>query len=287
MNLHVRHTSTYTYSGPVALSPHTLYLYPRTYPYQRLLAYELQIDPMPSKVVRNVDAEGNIQQVVFFQHPTRHLIITADLSVHSDDFNSFDFVLYPFDSKRLPGFRYQQGVEALLHPYLDRATVTAEIELWARRMAAANNWETIPFLTTLNQTIRTFTYETRDQGAPHAPEQTLSDRRGSCRDYTVLFMAACRSLGLAARFVSGYLFGNPQQEHELHAWAEVYLPGAGWRGYDPTEGSVVNNRHIFLTSTARPELAAPITGSYSGSASSLFTNEVVIQSDLTTENPIP
>lgn len=276
MTLHVRHTSRYDYSGPVALSPHTLYLYPRTYPYQRLLAYELTIDPAPSKIVRNVDAESNIQQVVFFQSPTRHLHITADMHLESDDFNSFDFVIYPFESKRLPGFRYQQGVEALLHPYLDRATVTAEIELWARRMAATVNWETIPFLTTLNQTIRGFTYETRDQGAPHPPEQTLSDRFGSCRDYTVLFMAACRSLGLASRFVSGYLFGNPQQEHELHAWAEVYLPGAGWRGYDPTEGSVVNSRHIFLTSTARPELAAPITGSYSGSASGILTNEMVI-----------
>lgn len=279
MLLHVRHTSTYEYTGPVALNPHTLYLYPRTYPYQRLIAYELVIDPTPSKVVRNVDAEGNVQQVVFFQTPTHHLHITADMQLQSDDFNSFDFVIYPFESKKLPGFRYQQGVEALLHPYLDRATVTAEIELWARRLAAGSNWETVPFLSALNQTIRGFQYEKRDHGAPHPPEQTLSDRSGSCRDYTVLFMAACRSLGLASRFVSGYLFGNPQQEHELHAWAEVYLPGAGWRGYDPTEGSVVNNRHIFLTSTARPELSAPITGTYGGSASATFTNEVLISSD--------
>lgn len=283
MQLHVRHTSTYNYDGPVALNPHTLYLYPRTYPYQRLMAYELIIDPVPSKIVRNVDAEGNVQQVVFFHGPTRQLTITADMTLQSDDFNSFDFVIFPFESKKLPGFRYEPGVEALLHPHLDRATVTAEIELWARRMAAGANWETIEFLSVLNRTIRSFTYETREQGAPNAPEQTLSERRGSCRDYTVLFMAACRSLGLAARFVSGYLFGNPQQEHELHAWAEVYLPGAGWRGYDPTEGSVVNNRHIFLTSTARPELAAPITGSYSGSASATFHNELEIESDSAVE----
>jgi len=279
MLLHVRHTSTYTYDGPVALNPHTLYLYPRTYPYQRLMAYELVIDPIPSKVVRNVDAEGNVQQVVFFHGPTHHLSITADMSLHSDDFNSFDFVIFPFESKKLPGFRYEPGVEALLYPHLDRSTVTAEIELWARRMAANATWDTIEFLSVLNRTIRSFTYETREQGAPLPPEQTLLNRHGSCRDYTVLFMAACRSLGLAARFVSGYLFGNPQQEHELHAWAEVYLPGAGWRGYDPTEGSVVNNRHIFLTSTARPELAAPITGSYSGSASATFSNELEIESD--------
>jgi transglutaminase-like putative cysteine protease len=88
-------------------------------------------------------------------------------------------------------------------------------------------------------------------------------------------MAACRSLGIAARFVSGYLFGNPQQEHQLHAWAEVYLPGAGWRGFDPTEGSVVVNRHIFLTSTAKPELAAPISGTFIGKATSTLRSELV------------
>ncbi|KAB7733047.1 transglutaminase family protein [Rudanella paleaurantiibacter] len=279
MHLHVRHTSTYQYNGPVALNPHTLYLYPRMYPYQRLIAYELIIDPVPSKVVRNVDVEGNVQQVVYFHGPTQRLSVTADMVLQSDDFNSFDFVIFPFESKKLPGFRYQAGVESLLHPYLDRTGVTAEVELWARRLAAGANWETVPFLSVLNQTIRGFAYEKREHGAPNAPEDTLQARRGSCRDYTTLFMAACRSLGLAARFVSGYLFGNPQQEHELHAWAEVYLPGAGWRGFDPTEGSVVNNRHIFLTSTARPELAAPIAGSYNGSATSVFSNELLITND--------
>jgi transglutaminase-like putative cysteine protease len=287
MLLHVRHTSTYKYNGPVALNPHTLYLYPRMYPYQRLLSYELIIDPVPSKVVRNVDVEGNVQQVVYFHGPTDHLTVTADMSLQSDDFNSFDFVIFPFESKKLPGFRYQPGVEALLHPYLERTSVTAEVELWARRLAAGANWETVPFLSALTQAIRGFNYEKREHGAPHEPEQTLSDRKGSCRDYTTLFMAACRSLGLASRFVSGYLFGNPQQEHELHAWAEVYLPGAGWRGFDPTEGSVVNNRHIFLTSTARPELSAPITGTYSGSASATFTNELLITSDGVVASPTP
>ena len=277
MILHVRHASYYDYDGSVMLGPHTLYLFPRMYPHQRLVAYELKVDPIPSKIVRNVDVESNVQQVMFFTNQkTDHLQVSVSMELQSDDFNSFDFVLFPFETRHLPGFKYPPAVEGLLRPYLEREGVTANVELWARRIAAGANWETVPFLTNLNQTIRQFTYEIREEGPPLSPQQTLVQRRGSCRDYTTLFMAACRSLGLAARFVSGYLFGNPQQEHELHAWAEVYLPGAGWRGFDPTEGSVVSNHHIFLTSTATPELAAPITGSFSGSANSTLRSELEI-----------
>ena len=274
MQLHVRHDSEYTYDSPVALGPQTLYLYPRTYPYQRLLTYNLHIDPQPARIVRNVDVEGNIQQLAYFNRPTSHLRVTADIELQSDEFNSLDFVLFPFETKRLP-FRYPKEIDDLLHPYLNRAGVSDRVESWARQVAAGAGWHTMGFLTALNQTIRQFTYEVREEGAPFPPEQTLIGRKGSCRDYTTLFMAACRSLGLAARFVSGYLFGNPQQDHQLHAWVEVYLPGAGWRGFDPTEGSVVVNRHIFLTSTAKPELAAPIRGAFQGKARSTLRSELV------------
>jgi len=273
MLLHVRHASEYTYDGPVVLGPQTLYLYPRAYPYQRLLDYKLDIDPMPSRVVRNVDVEGNVQQLVYFDHPTRHLRVVAEIKLQSDEFNSFDFVLFPFETQRVP-FRYREPVADILHPYLDRSLVTERVETWARQIAAKADWQTTMFLTSLSEAIREFTYEVRELGAPFAPEQTLTLRKGSCRDYTTLFMAACRSMGIAARFVSGYLFGNPQQEHELHAWAEVYLPGAGWRGFDPTEGSIVVNRHIFLTSTAKPELAAPISGTFGGQANSVLKSEL-------------
>ncbi|GAB3977010.1 transglutaminase family protein [Spirosoma terrae] len=274
MLLHVRHQSDYNYDIPVALGPQTLYLYPRTYPYQRLLNYSLVIDPKPSRIVRNIDVEGNVQQLVYFNHPTNYLRVTAEMELQSDEFNSFDFVLFPFDTQRVP-FRYPKSEQDLLQPYLERVGVTHRIDDWAKQLAAKSGWQTTSFLMALNQAIREFTYEVREVGAPFPPEQTLTQRKGSCRDYTTLFMAACRSLGIAARFVSGYLFGNPQQEHQLHAWAEVYLPGAGWRGFDPTEGSVVVNRHIFLTSTAKPELAAPISGTFIGKATSTLRSELV------------
>ncbi|GAB4021369.1 transglutaminase family protein [Spirosoma migulaei] len=274
MHLHVRHASEYTYDLPVALGPQTLYLYPRMYPYQRLLAYDLVIDPTPARIVRNIDVEGNVQQLVYFSHPTSYLKVQVEMELASDEFNSFDFVLFPFETQQVP-FRYPKAVEELLYPYLERVGISERVERWARQLATEAGWQTTAFLMALNQTIRKFTYEIREHGAPFPPEQTLTLQKGSCRDYTTLFMAACRSLGIAARFVSGYLFGNPQQEHQLHAWAEVYLPGAGWRGFDPTEGSVVVNRHIFLTSTAKPELAAPISGTFTGQANSSLRSELV------------
>ncbi|WP_375447688.1 transglutaminase domain-containing protein [uncultured Fibrella sp.] len=278
MRLSVRHQLLYTYDHPVVLQPHMLYLYPRTYPYQRLQHYELTIDPMPSKVVRNVDVEGNVQQLVYFSGPTSHLHITAEIEVDSEPFNSLDFVLFPFEAQRVP-LKYPAEVRPLLETYLTREGVTPAIENWARQLAAGVGWQTVPFLIALNNAIRQFTYAVREEGAPYPPEQTLLDQRGSCRDYSTLFMAACRSLGIAARFVSGYLFGSAQQEHQLHAWAEVYLPGAGWRGFDPTENTVVVNNHVSLASSARAELTSPVSGTFTGKANSVLEAHVSINND--------
>ena len=278
MRLSVRHQLRYEYDHPVVLQPHMLYLYPRTYPYQRLQRYELTIYPAPSKVVRNVDVEGNVQQLVYFSGPTDCLDIKAEVEVDSEPFNSLDFVLFPFEAQQVP-LKYPPQVRPLLETYLTREGVTPAIETWSRQLAAGVGWQTVPFLVALNNAIRQFTYAVREEGAPYPPEQTLTEQRGSCRDYTTLYMAACRSLGLAARFVSGYLFGSAQQEHQLHAWAEVYLPGAGWRGFDPTENTVVVNNHIFLASSARAELTAPVSGTFTGHAHSALEAHVSINSD--------
>ena len=275
MRLSVQHQLRYDYDHPVVLQPHMLYLYPRTYPYQRLQRYELTIHPTPSKVVRNVDVEGNVQQLVYFNGPTDCLDISAEIEVDSEPFNSLDFVLFPFDAQQVP-LKYPPKVRPLLETYLTREGVTPAIETWARQLAAGAGWQTVPFLLALNNAIRQFTYAVREEGAAFPPEQTLTDQRGSCRDYATLYMAACRSMGLAARFVSGYLFGSAQQEHQLHAWAEVYLPGAGWRGFDPTENTVVVNKHIFLATSASAELTAPVSGTFTGKANSVLEAHVRI-----------
>ncbi|MFC5411514.1 transglutaminase domain-containing protein [Larkinella bovis] len=276
MKLRVRHELRYAYSAAVSLEPHTLYLYPRIYPHQRLLDYQLFIDPVPGNLVMNVDVEGNVQQVIYINNQTDSLVVRAEMEVESDLYNAYDFVLFPFETQRIP-FNYSEADRKLLEPYLERSAVTTLIEQYARQMAAEAKWKTVPFLSHLCTTIRNnFVYENRAVGPATSPEVTLISRKGSCRDYAVLYIAACRSIGLAARFVSGYLYGNPQQEHELHAWAEVYLPGAGWRGFDPTEGSVVINHHVSLAASFYHDRLPPLAGIFRGAARSTMQASISI-----------
>jgi len=276
MELRVNHLLRYEYSSAVFLQPHTLYLYPRIYPHQRLDRYTLRIDPKPDMQVQNIDVEGNVQQIIYFNQSADSLTVEAEMVVQSTVYNSFDFVLFPFEAQKLP-FTYSASDQILLAPYLERVDVTSLVDQYARQLASEAKWQTVPFLSLVCTTIwRNFTYQVRQEGPAHSPEETLTSRQGSCRDYTVLYIAICRSLGLAARFVSGYLYGSPQQEHELHAWAEVYLPGAGWRGFDPSEGSVVTNQHIFLAASRNHNQLAPLAGTFRGSAQSTMTATVTI-----------
>lgn len=277
MNLKVKHVLEYTYDKPVLLDPHVLYLYPKSYPHQRLKEYSLFINPLPSRIIRNVDAEGNVQQVIYFAAPTDRLTVEATMTLRSDIFNVFDFVIYPFDNKNIP-FQYSKRALKYLSPYLDRLEVTPYVEQFARQIAGQAQWGTVPFLTELSSHIHAnFAYQPRLEGQAFLAETTLRGQTGSCRDFAGLFIAACRSLGLAARFVSGYLYGNPAQAHELHAWAEVYLPGAGWRGFDPTEGRAVVNNHVCLGASGDNDLLAPVMGTYRGNATSGLTTYVEIE----------
>ena len=141
------------------------------------------------------------------------------------------------------------------------------VAAWAAELAAAVEHNTTAFLMQLADRIHhDFQHVGRFEGEPMAPEQTLAGLSGACRDTAMLFVAACRSQGLAARFVSGYSIHHPPEvtEHELHAWAEVYLSGAGWRGYDPSLGLAVADGHLVLATAPDHILAAPVTGTYRG-----------------------
>jgi transglutaminase-like putative cysteine protease len=274
MQLNVRHELRYTYSNSITLEPHILHLAPKAYPHQRIVDFSLVIEPQPVKIVKNMSAEDNAQHVVFFGERTNYLTIKANITVQSDEFNVFDFVLYPFDTQRLP-FSYPENIKILLQPYLQRDGITMAVETFARRIANTAKWETVSFLTHLCQYIhQNFVYERREEGLPYPPEHTLTIQKGTCRDFAQLFIASCRSVGLAARFASGYLYGSQQQAHELHAWAEVYLPGAGWRGFDPTEGGAVINKHIYLATSANAALITPVAGTFRGEGQSMLVAEV-------------
>ncbi len=277
MILSVEHTLYYSYSNAVSLTPHTIYLTPKASPNQEIVSFQLEILPIPNILYKNIDVEGNAQSVAFFDLLTDKLSFRAKVEIVSEQVNPFHFIYFPFEAETLP-FKYPEKELALLQHYLTDEGVTTLIDQFARQMAAEANWKTTDFLTRISAYIRdNFLYEKRLEGAAHSPEITLISRKGTCRDYAVLMIAACKALGLAARFVSGYCYGSELQAHELHAWVEVYLPGAGWRGFDPTEGRIADFHYIALASSAQAELINPIRGGFRGNAVSSLNTFVAIR----------
>lgn len=218
--------------------------------------------PQPAGSSDFVDLDGNNLTKLWFTQPTEKLSIQTTCEVVTSCTNPFAYLLEPW-ALQLP-FDYPQSLLKQLNPYLQPYSFVADavaLEL-AQNIAIATQGNTLDFLFTLNQRIyQDCTYITRDKGAPFPAGVTWRGRTGSCRDYAVLFMDVCRAIGIAARFVSGYQEGDAQQlNRDLHGWVEVYLPGAGWRGYDPTLGLVVSDRHIPLAASAIPSYTATVAG---------------------------
>ncbi len=273
MKLNINHKLQYHYSSEVTLDPHKIYLYPRLNDSLILVNYALKIFPEPSQISKNIDLEGNIQFVAFFNQKTEKLELESTIVIETEYFNAFDFVYFPFETSLLP-FEYSIVEKEMLLPYLSKKEVTTLVDQVARNIAADAGWSTTKFLINLSEYIyKTFSYSVREEGLPQDPEVTLLSKSGSCRDYSVFFMACCKAMGLASRFVSGYYHTKSLQQNYLHAWVEVYLPGGGWRGFDPTQNNVVSSLHIPLASSAFPQSVTPVSGSFRGnSQSSLFTH---------------
>ncbi len=273
MNLKIEHELLYEYTDAVHLEPHYLYLQPKRNSLLTLQSYTIEIDPQPDIVAKNLDATDNTQQILFFSKHATRLHIKAISIVETTAFNPLSFVYHPFQNSQLP-IEYSEQLQVTLMPYLVKTGITTLVDQTARQIAGGVNWNTTSFLTELNKFINTFAYEVREDGQPNSPETTLLTQKGSCRDYSVLFMAMCRVMGIAARFVSGYHYGDPKQEQYLHAWVEVYLPGGGWRGFDPTQNCLVSGKHIPLGASAISEAVTPVYGTYRGSAKSNFITKV-------------
>lgn len=280
MILQVEHKLCYSYSQPVFLTPHYLYLTPRASSYQQVKTHVIEIEPSPSILIKNVDIEANRQHVSFFNEECNKLSICSTFKIETQPFNSFDFIYFPFDTESLP-FKYLSSEADLLKPYFENSEeISTSVHHFARQRAAEAAWKTSAFLTHITSFIQqNFLYETRERGNAFSAEKTLLSKKGSCRDYAVLMIQCCKALGIAARFVSGYCFGSETHAHELHAWVEVYLPGGGWRGFDPTEGKSIDHTYIALAASAYPELINPVSGNYRGQANSMLETSVNIVQD--------
>lgn len=293
MRYQITHQTTYTYSNPVTLAPHRLRLRPRCDVNQRLHHFALTVTPEPLGRSQIVDLDGNaLHQLWFAEEPVTALVVTTVSDVETYCTNPFAYLLDPW-AVHLP-LAYPSGVPAQLLPYLAgyASTLPGAVDPIAAQLAQevwyAVSGNTVAFLSALNQRIyESCGYTVRETGVPYPPGITWSQKAGSCRDLTVLFMEACRAMGLAARFVSGYQEGDTNSDdRHLHAWAEIYLPGGGWRGFDPTHGLAVSDRHIALVASPHPQDTAPISGTLrQGGVRSDMTYQLTITGHTETDVP--
>jgi transglutaminase-like putative cysteine protease len=265
--LGILHRTYYNFHGPVRLGPHRLLLRPREGHAVRLEFSRLEI--VPAANIRWVrDAYDNSVAIATFEHSASQLQIVSELIVQHYDERPLDFVVA--DSAVNYPFVYEPDTIAVLQPYLLSAALTDQTALQAWVHGFWQPGEPIQTYVLLQRLCtgihRTLSYQIREQTGVQTAVETLARGIGSCRDFSTLFMEAARVLGLAARFVSGYL-NAPSADGSAgasHAWAEVYLPGAGWKGFDPTIGELVGDKHIAVAVARVPDAVSPVTGSYFG-----------------------
>jgi transglutaminase-like putative cysteine protease len=261
------HHTLYEYTTPVYLQAHTIRLRPRSDPLQIVRDWEIEINPKPGGVTEGIDAWGNDVVWAWFEGEHTTLEISTRFIVDTLQENPFDFVVPDERSATLPA-EYTEETRAALTPFLAQPPYGPGVRVLADEAAQAAGGSVVNFPSELATRIHDRCRQiARLEGDPWFGETTLNAGEGSCRDQTMLFVEACRHVGVAARFVSGYVDAPaPDGVRELHAWASVYLPGGGWRGYDPTQGLAVSTGHVTLAASAGPDGASPVTGSFRGNA---------------------
>jgi transglutaminase-like putative cysteine protease len=270
------HLIRYSYSLPVFLEPHVLRLRPRNDTSQQIREFSMRVEPPPAGTHDFLDAEGNLATSVWFEGKIEAMTVSSTFEVRTLCANPFGFLVTENAFCQLPS-RYTGSDANALAPFLGTAEPESEIKAFVQHLVEKAAGNSLDFLVLLNTAIyENFTVEIRDDGPPLPPVLTMERKQGSCRDFAVLFIAACRSVGLAARFVSGYQEGDPDMvQRHLHAWAEVYIPGAGWRGYDPTHGLAVADRHIVLAASYHSSGAAPTSGTFRGTGSTALMDYAI------------
>jgi transglutaminase-like putative cysteine protease len=261
----IEHATRYSYSKEVFLEPHIVRLRPRSDAAQVLKSFEIEINPSPTGKTNITDIGGD-SVFLWFDDLTDSLEIICKSEVETKLTNPFEYILSSDRAHRLP-MDYISPYDSVLEPYRTPSSVYGDdFEGFVAKIMLESENSSLNFLSALTTHIyENFEHEIRDDGPAQEPLETLSRMKGSCRDFVVLFAEASRSMGFAARFVSGYTEGDLSlMDNHLHAWAEVYLPGGGWRGYDPTLGLAVADRHIALTSGATPIEASPVSGTFRG-----------------------
>ena len=273
MSIHValNHVTHYRYDRRVTLSPQVVRLRPAPHCRTRILSYSLRVEPAGHFINWMQDPFANHLARLVFPEMTREFKVTVDLVAEMSVLNPFDFFLEP-EAEKFP-FSYTEDAQRDLVPYLAKAPLTPRFQAFVESIPLTEQ-RTIDFLVGINQRLQgDIKYLIRMEPGVQTPEVTLTTGSGSCRDTAWLLVQALRHLGLAARFVSGYLIqlkpdvkaldgpsGAEVDFTDLHAWCEVFLPGAGWIGLDPTSGLLAGEGHIPVACTPEPSTAAPVSG---------------------------
>jgi transglutaminase-like putative cysteine protease len=271
--LTVRHLTTYRYARPVGFGPHRLMLRPRDSHDLRLVRTELTLSP-PARMRWMHDVFGNSVAVVDFTVKAAELRIESVL--HLERYALERPVFELDENARTYPFVYSSEDRTDLGRLLERHTPdpSGRLEEWAHGFVMGKQTDTLALLADINAGIRNgFTYNARDEEGTQTPVETIERGSGTCRDYAFLMLEAVRSLGFGARFVTGYLY-DPKLDTggdngtlgagATHAWCEIYLPGAGWVEYDPTNAIIGGEALIRVAVTRDPAQASPIAGSYDG-----------------------
>lgn len=265
------HRTYYNYSDTVTLGAHHLRLRPREDHELRIESFVLKCTP-EAKLLWQRDVEGNSVSTANFTESTQQLIIESEVIIQQYNEDPLDFIVDEY-AVNYP-FQYKSSDRFLLSPYMVLPDESTRVLL--------NDWifnvwkdgeqiQTYVLLHKLSAYIhQTLMYKSREEPGVQTAQETLTLGSGSCRDFALLFMEAVKCLGLASRFVSGYLHAPLMSSliGSTHAWAEVYIPGAGWKGFDPTIGDIAGTDHIAVAVARLAESVPPIAGSYSGSAES-------------------
>jgi uncharacterized protein (DUF2126 family) len=272
----LHHKTVYNYDRLVTLGPQVVRLRPAPHSRTPVVSYSLRVEPKEHFINWQQDPQSNFLARIVIPAPTRRFSLEVDLVAEMTVLNPFDFFLEPY-ADRFP-FQYEKSLARELTPFLELLPAGERFTKFMKELDRTEK-QTIDYLVDLNRTVQhAVGYLIRMEPGVQTPDETLTLGTGSCRDSAWLMVQVLRQLGLAARFVSGYLIQlKPDQKSldgpsgteydftDLHAWAEVYLPGAGWVGLDPTSGLFAGEGHIPVAATPDPQSAAPVSGGVSAS----------------------
>jgi transglutaminase-like putative cysteine protease len=276
--IRITHRTEYTYHSPVEFGPHRALVRPREGHDVHIESSRLEIEPAAG-VRWYRDVYGNSIAIITFTEPAAKLSLLSEVDVDLYEDIPIDWVIDPI-AQSYP-FQYDANEQVELVPYRlpSYPHDGPAVQEWLRDVYSPGQpVQTSDLLNSLNTRIyESFRYLRREEAGVQLPCQTLALGAGSCRDYAVFMMEAARHLGFAARFVTGYIQLDAGQHGATHAWTEIYIPGAGWRGFDPTNNKPVGSEHVSVAVAREHEKASPLSGSWQGAPDAFAGMEVSVQ----------